>query len=1094
MKRFRLALLAAALSASSFATSNGYFRFPSIYRDTVSFTAEGDVWTASLNGGEARRLTSNPASEIRSSISPDGRWIAFTAAYEGPQEVYVMPLQGGEPTRLTFHNSRALTLGWTASGEVLYSTAGATGPLSERIVAAVHPQTLQRRVFPLSDANDAVLDERGEYLYFVRFGLAVTNDNARQYRGGALSQLWRYKLGGNGEAERIGPRDANLRRPMWWQGRLLVISDQDGHDNLWSLQPDGSGAQQLTRHTDFDVRSASLGQGRVVYQLGADLRLFDLASRQDQVLNIKLLSDYQQTRERWLRQPLQYGTATALAGNGERLALTVRGHVLVAGENKLRRAEVAQPAGSRLRNAVLSPDGKWVYAVCDASGEQEIWQFPADGSGSGKALTQDGDGLRLNIQPSPDGKWLAHTDKKGRLWLLELASGKNTVIDDASKREGGNLQRHEYDQLSWSADSRNLLFVRPNSNQGRNQLALYSLDRNLTQWLTSDKYDSHSPVFSADGRWLWFLSERQFQLANQAPWGDRNTGPQFSRRSKVYGLALQPDAQFAFAAKTELSSAAADSEAKPADSKEGKKDDAKKPGGKPAIVLDGLPGRLYEVPLAAGDYRDLGSDGSRLYVLDNEGDTLKTFAIDNKGAAAETFMGEVQEFALSHNGKKLFIRKKAARGLGDMYIVDAAAKAPADIAKQAIALNDWALRIDPREEWRQMFNDAWRMHRDYFFDPAMRGVDWSAARRKYAPLVERVNERAELDDVLAQMSAELGALHSQIVPGEERPASDVATPAGLGAELEPAANGWRIARIYKTERELPAERSPLQAPGLDIRDGDVIIAVNGRPSRDLRDFSDALRNQAGQQLLLELQRGDGKPWKAVVTPVNAQQQMALRYGDWEQGNKAQVEKLGGGKLGYLHLRAMGAADISSFVREFYAQVDREGLIIDVRRNNGGNIDSWVIEKLLRRVWAFWQGSRSFANVNMQQSFRGRLVVLTDALTYSDGETFAAGVKALKLGPIVGSRTAGAGVWLNDANRLADLGMARAANAPQFDVAGNWLVEGVGVAPDIEVENPPHASFLGEDRQLQTAIATLQRLLKETPVPKLEAKPIPSLGR
>jgi tricorn protease len=1084
MSRYLSRLIVASLLAlPASASANGYFRYPSLHGDTVAFTAEGDLWTAPATGGDARRLTTNPGEETRAAISPDGRWVAFSAAYDGPLEAYVMPIEGGAPKRLTYQNGRAFVLGWTPSGEVLYTTQADSGPDGSRVVASVDRTTLARHIYPLADANDAVLSSDGKTLYFVRFGTAVTGDNVRHYRGGAMGQLWRYTLGAAAEAERIGPRDANLRRPMWWQGRLVVVSDQDGHDNLWSMLPDGSDARQLTHHTHFDVRSASLDQGRVVYQLGADLRLFDLAGGSDKPLAIHLVSDFQQEHERWLKQPLEYGTAASFAPDGKRVALTVRGHVVLAGEQKLRRVDIAQPAGSRVRSAVLSPDGRWVYAICDASGENEVWRFPADGSEGGKALTHDGDTMRWGVVPSPDGQWLAHSDKKGRLWLLDTASGSNRLIDD-----GGKLFQDEYPAVAWSPDSRNLAFVRPNSTRGQSQIGLYSLARKQTTWLTDDKYPASAPAFSPDGHWLYFLSPRHFQLANDAPWGDRNMGPVFAHRTDVYALALQAGERFPFASADELSKADTPAvDTKPAAA--GK--EAAKPA-LPDIQFDGLASRLYPVPVPSGDYRDLATDGSRLYLLDNEGNTLKTAAIDNKGAAPEVFMADVQDFALSQDGKKLFVQKKAAKGIGEMFIVEAGAKPPTELAKQAVAMGDWTLRIDPQEEWRQLFNDAWRMHRDYFFDPAMRGVDWQAIRARFAPLVERVSNRAELDDVLGQMTANVGALHSQVIPGDERHGSDVPAPAGLGAVFEREANGWRISHIYQTDPDLPVERSPLQAPGLDIREGDVVLAVNGRASVELTDFSDALRNQAGQQVLLSLARGPKQRWQAVVVPVPAKQQQALRYGDWEQRNKARVAQAGGGKLGYLHLQAMVGEDIASFAREFYAQYDRDGLIIDVRRNDGGNVDSWIIEKLLRRVWAFWQPRSGVPERNMQQTFRGHLAVLTDALTYSDGETFSAGIKALKLGPLVGERTAGAGVWLGDSNRLADHGMARVAEYPQFDVNGHWLIENQGVTPDVAVENPPHASFMGEDKQLDTAIALLMQRLHDEPVSPLKADAIPPL--
>jgi tricorn protease len=370
------------------------------------------------------------------------------------------------------------------------------------------------------------------------------------------------------------------------------------------------------------------------------------------------------------------------------------------------------------------------------------------------------------------------------------------------------------------------------------------------------------------------------------------------------------------------------------------------------------------------------------------------------------------------------------------------------------------------------------MHRDRFYDRELKHVDWQGVRAKYAPLVDRLGDRADLDDLLGQMIGELGTLHSQVQGADLRKASDTATTAFLGATFEREPIGFRISRIYRTEPELPGERGPLAAPGVDVREGDLVLAVNGHAATQVDDLSELLQNRAGQQVLISLRRGE-KTVRAVVTPVNAERNAELRYSDWEDSRRRQVDALGAGRIGYLHLRAMGPHDIATFAREFYANTEREGLIIDVRRNDGGNIDSWVIEKLLRRAWAFWVPRNGpVPHFNMQHTFRGRLAVLIDERTYSDGETFAAGIQALKLAPLVGRRTAGAGVWLSDENILIDRGIARVAEEAQFDAAtGVQLVENRGVAPDIDVENLPHASFMGSDLQLETAVRTVLDMLK-----------------
>lgn len=1103
--------------------AEGYYRYPALAGDQAVFTAEGDLWTVPAGGGPAARLTTHAAQETNPAISPDGTRVAFTATYDGPPEVYVMPLKGGAPKRLSFEGTRAVTVGWTPGGEVLYTTQAPTGPYSGRIVIAVEPETLARHPLPVAEANDAAVAADGRTLFFTRFGLSLSGDNQHAYRGGLLAQLWRYDLAGGGEAVRLvdpshPDQPSNDRRPMVWQDRIYFLSDRDGHTNLWSMKADGSDRRQLTRHDDLSVRTASLDRGRILYQLGPDLRLYDLASGADAKLEISLVSDFDQQRRRLVKNPLDFFDHARFAPSGERLAVIARGRVVLLGLGASRRIEIATPRTSRVRDVAISPDGKWVYAILEAGGQAplgaddpvapQIWRYAADGSGEAKQLTQDDAGYRSELFLSPDGKWLAHTVRDGRLFLIDLDHDRSEVIDAAPSAD--------HRRVVWSPDSKHLAFVRSDSSAERPQLFLHEPATKTSRRLTSDRYETSDPAFTPDGKWLYFLSDRRFEPSRPSPWGDRNMGPFFERRTLIYALALQQGARFPYRPKDELSAAKPAKEAeKSKESKESKEaekaekdkdaaagDKAKpaKPEATPAVDWDGLADRLFEVPVPAGNYSRLQTDGKRLYFIDEPGGeqrpALKSVAIDSDDTTIQTFLANVQDVALSSDGKKLALRRWADEGkVGDLLIVDAGAKAPSDLDKARIRVGDWAIEIDPRAEWRQMFYDAWRLHRDVFFDQDMRGQDWLKVRAKFAPLVERVSDRDELNDLLAQMLAELGTMHSQIIPGDLRRAQDSGPAAFLGALLAREPEGARIAHIYRTDPELPAERSPLAQPGVDAREGDLITAINGVAVTNVADIAELLSNRAGQQILLSLKRpepqaAEGQPKereiKTIVIAIDQRRETSLRYSDWEESRRAVVETVGNGRIGYLHLRAMGKSDIATFAREFYAQVSRDGLIIDMRSNLGGNIDSWIIEKLLRRAWAYWiprYGSGRYTN--MQQAFRGHLAVLIDERTYSDGEAFAAGVKALGLAPLIGMRTAGAGVWLRDSSRLADRGMARVAEFPAFSMAtGELLVENKGVEPDIMVENPPHATFLGEDKQLDTAIQHLLEKLKSDPIKPL----------
>ena len=831
----RLALVLGLLAAGGASAADGYYRFPALAGDAVLFTAEGDLWSAAVAGGKAMRLTTHPGQETNATASPDGRWIAFAGTYDGPVEVYVMPIGGGAPKRITFDGGRDIPIGWTPAGEILYSTQSPDGPTGQREVAAVDPASLKRHLLPLTDVTDAAMAPDGKTLYFTRFGLPASNDNIRAYRGGLLSRLWKFDLSASHEAEPLAAPDqpSNERLPMISGDRLYFVSDRDGRDNLWSMKLDGTDRKQLTHHADFGVRGASLGKGRIVYQLGADLHLFDIAANSEKAIPLDLTSDFAQEHEHLVKHPLDFFESASFAPNGERVAVTALGHVALIGTGPLRRVEIAAGSADRLRHAVVSPDGKWVYAVLETGENTEIWRFAADGGPERKQLTHDAPGWRTSLWLSPDGKFLANATRDGKLFLLDVEKGDSKQIDSADAAD--------LETLVWSPDSRHFAYLRSDSGVDHPQLFLYEPASNTKLRLTSDRYQSDAPAFTPDGKWLYFLSERTFESRNRAPWGDRNMGPYFDRRTKIYALALQEGSRFPFLPKDELAGGARKEAAKDKDKKD-KKPEAKSG---PAIQWTGLADRLFEVPLEAGNYSSLATDGKRLYLLEDRGHddhkALISLAIDDKESKPADFLAKVADFSLSADGSKMFLRRWAPEGkAGDMLIVEAGEKAPAELGKATLRTGDWALEVDPKKQWSQMFADSWLMHREFFYDAKMHGADWRAAKAKFAPLADRVTDRDELNDVLGQMSAEIGALHSQIRPGDLRAAQDTAQAGFLGALYERQPDGYRISHLYRSDPEVPAERAPLAQPGVDAKEGDVIIAINGRPVGEAADIAELL--------------------------------------------------------------------------------------------------------------------------------------------------------------------------------------------------------------------------------------------------------------
>lgn len=1052
-----LASLGAAL-----AQPTGYYRFPALYADTVVFTAEGDLWKVGVSGGTAQRLTSHADLESNARISPDGTTVAFSAQYEGPKDVYTMPLAGGQPRRLTFEGG-ASVVGWTPAGEILYSTALHSTLPNEQLVR-LNPQTGVRQLLPLAQASDGVFDDAGRTLFFTR--LPFQGSSTKRYKGGTTQNLWRFT-----EGTEATPLTADFpgtsRNPMWWNGRVYFVSDRDGILNIWSMLPDGTGLQQHTRHQGFDVQSPALQRGRIVYQHGADLRLLDLASGQDTVLPITLTSDFDQQRERWVKRPLDFLTSAHLSPDGDRLVLTARGQVFVAPVKQGRLVELARKSGVRYRNAAFL-NATNLVALSDETGELEFWKLPANGVGAPSPITSEGRIYRHAPVPSPDGKRLAWHDKNLQLWVLNPGDQRPTLVAASAA--------NAFSDLTWSPDSQWLAYVQQATNTYR-QVWLYHAGDARKFTVTSDRVDSFSPAWSPDGKWLYFLSDRQLRSLVSSPWGMLQPEPFFTEGTRVYQLALRRGLRSPFQPKDELQAL----EAKPA----ARRTETNAPTTvKVEIEPAGLAERLFEVPVPAGNYEDLLVLPKTLLIA-NRGvgfeakRVLLQLDITNESPKTKVFAEDIGSFELSADGKRLLLRKGDA-----FHVIAAEASAPAKLDER-VDLSAWTFALEPREEWRQIYTESWRMLRDFFYDRDLHGVDWPAIHRKYLPLVDRVSDRAELNDLIAEMAGELSALHTFVRFGDVRQGTDQVQPSFLGARLEREAKGgaWRVAHIYQTDPDYPGAKSPLLRPGVDMRVGDLITAINGRALSGEPQPQELLRVQAGRQVLLNVQSTAEAPARQViVTPISAGEEANLRYTEWEYTRRLRVEELGAGRIGYVHLRAMGAENIAEWAREFYPVFQRQGLIIDVRHNRGGNIDSWILEKLLRQAWFYWQPRVGNPTWNMQYAFRGHVVVLCNERTASDGEAFSEGFKRLGLGKVIGTRTWGGEIWLSAQRWLVDSGMASAAELGVYGPEGEWLIEGHGVDPDIVVDNLPYATFQGEDAQLAAAVKHLQELIAKDPRP------------
>jgi tricorn protease len=1060
----------------------GYYRFPAIHGDTIVFTAEGDLWQVGIAGGVAHRLTSNPGTESHAAFSPDGQTLAFSAEYEGPSQVYTMPADGGLPKRRTFDGESAWVIGWTPDGRIIYtSTKFSTLPAWQ--LATLDPVSGDRTVLPLAQASDGCFDSSGQTLYFTR--LSFQGSSTKRYKGGFIQHIWKYTTG---DAEAIplgGDFPGTSKCPMWWNSRVYFVTDRDGSMNLWSMDESGADLQQLTQHRDWDVKSPSLSSGRIVYQMGPDLYLYDIAAKTDQLIPISLSSDFDQEREHWVKKPMDYLTAAQLSPDGDRIALTARGQIFVAPADKGRLVEATHDSKIRYRHARFMPDGKSLLALSDATGELEFWTIPANGVGKAEQLTTDSTDFRIEGIPSPDGKWIAYYDKNFRLFIFNLEEKRIRLVAAS--------QSDVFSDLKWSPDSQWLAYVRVADNT-YSQIWLYHLkDRSLTA-LTSDRVNSSSPTWSTDGKWLYFLSDRHLESAVDSPWGPREPEPYFDRSIKLYQMSLLKEQRSPFQPPDELHPSGKDKD-DDKDKKDNKdKKDASTSPPEVTIDLPGIQDRVEPVPVPPGNYTDLDADAKNLFVVSTGGgldsrtnQSLMRVEITNDDPKLKTLADDIKDYQLSDDHKKLMIHKD-----DDFYVVDPDGDAPLKLDK-SVDLGGWTFPIDPREEWRQMFTEAWRLERDFFYATNMQGQNWTAVLNRYLPSVDRVTDRAELSDLISEMVGELSALHIFVFGGDHRQPPDNIAVAALGARLvrDPVAGGYRVDHIYQSDPDYPEQKSPLAAPSADVRERDIILSVNGVDTMSVPDIGDLLRNQSGRQVLLEVRTPPAaKSRDVIVTPVSAGDESDLRYAEWEYTRRKKVEDLGKGRIGYVHLRAMGSEDIARWARDFYPVFQRQGLIIDVRDNHGGNIDSWILEKLMRKAWFYWQGRVGIPSWNMQYAFRGHVVVICDQRTASDGEAFSEGFKRLGLGKVIGMRTWGGEIWLDFDTGLVDNGMATAAEMGVYGPEGKWLVEGHGVDPDIVVDDAPHETFLGADAQLDKAIEYLQEEIQKDPVPVPAPPPYP----
>jgi len=1052
-------------------------RFPAIHGDRIAFVYAGDLYTVASQGGVARRLTSHLGFESFPRFSPDGTFLAFTGQYDGNTEIYLIPAEGGIPRRLTYTATLGrdelddrmgpnnIAMGWAPDGEKIIFRSRMREP--NDFLGQLYFVNLK------GDLPEQLPLPRGGFCSFSPDGKRMVYNRVfrefrtwKRYRGGMADDLWLYDFASK-TTENLTDHPAQDIFPMWHGDQIYFLSDRDENKrmNLYVLDLASRQIRQLTRFSDFDIKFPSLGPDAVVFEKGGFLYRFDLATEQAEQVHVVIAND-QVTQRGGLEDVSQIVRYADLSPEGNRALLGARGEIFSLPAKEGITYNLSQTPGVHERNSTWSPDGRWIAFIADPTGENEIYIRRTDLQSKAVQLTSGSDTYIFDIVWSPDSRKILFSDKKLRLSFIDINS--KTIVQVAQ------AEAWEIRDYSWSPDSKWIAYTRP-EREVMNKICLYDVDGKKTIEATDGWFSASSPIFSSDGKYLFFVSDRDFD----PKWNAVEWNYSYQDMQRIYLLTLAKETPSPFVLKND--SVAVKSETpKPQE----KKKDEKPAAEKPVIVRvdsDGLRDRIAALPIKPAAYSGLISIGDNLYYRRNaaadEKPQLCVFQFKDK---KEIELAAIGGYTVSADQKKMLVmeNKKIA-------IIDVPAQ-KLEI-KEYLDLSGLKVRLDRKQEWAQIFDESWRQMRDFFYDPNMHGVDWPAVRAQYRPLVDHVAHRADLTYIIGEMIGELNVGHAYVGGGDVPKVERIQTGL-LGADLErdAASRYYRIIKILRGENWTAERRSPLTEIGVQAREGDYILAVNGKPTNEMDNFYAWMLGTPGKtvSLLLNDKPGSQGAREVLVKPIADEQ--GLVYYNWVQENIRKVSEATDDQVGYIHIPDMGSAGLNEFVKHFYPQLRKKGLIVDVRGNGGGNVSPQIIERLQRRAVMMEMARNTTPGPDPNALHQGPKVTLIDEFSASDGDIFPYRFRRSGLGKLIGKRTWGGVVGIRGSLPLLDGGTLNRPEFASYDVEGKeWIIEGHGVEPDIFVDNDPARQYAGIDDQLNKAIEVILQELegyKELPGP------------
>ncbi|HEX2152759.1 MAG TPA: S41 family peptidase [Acidimicrobiia bacterium] len=1049
---------------------HGYYRHPTVNRGRIVFVSEDDLWEVPTEGGRARRLTANPGPSAYPAYSPDGERIAYTGRDEGVNEVHVMDADGASPRRLTFHGALSQVVGW--DGDDIVYASNAEWPFSnDSRLWAVAASGGASRLLSWGPARSLASEPNGPGRVLGRH----TIDPARwkRYRGGRVGNLW-VDREGDGEFAPLVGLDGNLTSPMWIGRRIYFLSDHEGHGNLYSVTPTGRSLRRHTHHEDFYARHAATDGSLIAYHAGADLWLYDPGADETHRVDVVLPSARPHRNRRFI-PPGRYLESVSLHPEGHSVAATVRGGSFTMGlwEGAVRRHGPISRVRRRLTTWL--PEGGGVLAVTDETGEDSLVM---ENEGDDARLVEGDFGRirSLDVASAGDPR-VALSNHRHQLLIVSLASGKVTEV---------HRSPHSWIAgTAWSADGRWLAFSAATSRTSHSIFLFDTGRRGDPVMVTGPGFDDRWPSFDPAGRFLYFTSSRVFDPVYDTHFHDYG----FPTGTRPHLLTLRPDIPSPFDAAQRPTRVPGSPPSDPKlDAQDGKKkEEGEKEDAKPEpveIELDGIDRRLVAFPQAPGRYGPVVGAKGRVFTLSFpvQGSLSSDAAPGGRLEAWDFATEKIEQIAdgvsaVASNPAGTVVALRADRKLRVVPVGwkdDKSGNAETSRNTGWVDLNRIRAEVDPGSEWRQMFSEAWRLQRDYFWYEDMSGVDWEDVHDRYLPLVDRVGSRAEFSDLMWEMQGELGTSHAYELGGDYRPVPTF-HQGTLGADLEPDRIGWKIARIPEGDAWIREATSPLAVPGVDAAEGDRIVAVDGIQLEPGSDPRALLVDRGSRPVELTLKRGRRRPHTVTVTPLS--DETGLRYRDWVVSNRQRVTEATEGRAGYIHIPDMGPPGFAEFHRALLSEVDKDGLVIDVRYNRGGNVSQLLLQRLLRRRLG-WEVTRWRTPVPFPYDApAGPMVCVTNELSGSDGDIFSHTFKLVGLGPLIGTRTWGGVVGIWPQQSLVD---GTVTTQPEF---AHWFedvgfaVENYGTNPDIQVLIPPQDYAAGRDPQLERAISELDGIME-----------------